>query len=166
MLDIKERLIKYTKNKKVGIIICLLAAGILLLCIPADKEEGSLPENSCYDIRANEEKRLVKLLGEIDGVKSVKVMLSFSDNGSKEYYFDESEDSEEDRVKKDSKLVALRGDKGELPVVIREKVPEISGVSVILNCSKEQSEEVIYKTVSKALGIELHKIQIVINDGR
>ncbi len=166
MYDIKEQLIKYTKNKKVLVIILLLAVGFLFLFIPSGKEETQRPEASGYSIREAEEKRLVHLLKEIDGVKSVKVMLSFSDNGSKEYYFDESEDLEEDRVKKDSKLVSLRGDKGELPVVIREKTPEVSGVSVILNCSKKQSEEVIYKTVSKALGIEIHKIQIVINDGR
>ncbi len=166
MNDIKERLIKYTKNKKVLVIILLLTIGLFLLLIPSDIEEVKNPEVSDYSVRESEEKRLVRLLNEIDGVKSAKVMLSFSDNGSKEYYFDESEALEEDRVKKDSKLVALRGDKGELPVVIREKTPEISGVSVIINCSKKQSEEVIYKTVSKALGIEIHKIQIVINDRR
>ncbi|MBE7021004.1 MAG: hypothetical protein E7411_06205 [Ruminococcaceae bacterium] len=166
MYDIKELLLKYTKNRKLIIILLMLILGIILIFIPSEKHEAKISDSSFDIIRDGEEKRLVGLLREIDGIKNAKVMISYSDNGSKEYYYDENEENEEVRMKKSSKLVALRGNEGENPVLIREKAPEINGASIVITCEPGLSEEVVYKTVSRALGIEVHKIQIVLNDGR
>ena len=166
MADIKARLIKYTENKKLMVIAVLIILGIILVFIPSEKKEPEKLEAGIAFSKEADEKRLCDLLGEIDGVKAVKVMLSYMDKGTTEYYFDESKNLEDNSVKKDSHLATVRSDKGELPVIVREKTPEISGASVILSCNKGIKEEVIYQIVSKALGIEIHKIQIVINDRR
>ena len=166
MADIKARLIKYTENKKLIVIAVLFILGIILVFIPNGEKEPQKPDDGIAFSKEADERRLCDLLGEVDGVKDVKVMLSYTDKGTTEYYFDESKNLEDNSVKKDSHLATIRSDNGELPVIVREKMPEISGASVILSCNKKVEEEVIYQIVSKALGIEIHKIQIVINDRR
>ena len=91
-------------------------------------------------------------------------MICFSDMGVKEYYKDETYDYNDSKTKTDKKLVFKRDDGDEVPVLKREKYPEIKGVTVIADCEKKDREEIIFRAVRASLGIDSHKIEIIIND--
>lgn len=164
--NIKENILKYTKSKKNLLVIGLLIAGIILLLLPSgtsDKKEVN-KESIKNDSGIYEEERLEKILTSVSGIKSVNVMICYSDRGVKEYYKNKSEDIDESNIRSESKIVTTRLDGNEIPVLRREISPEIKGVSIVADCNKKGMKETIYSLTSKALGIEIHKIEVVIND--
>ena len=119
-----------------------------------------IKENKKYSLR----ERVEKIITSIDGITKCKVMISFSDNGIKEYYKNETEDRDDENIKTEREMVITRIDSNEEPVLKRELSPSVKGVSVVVNCKIQGMEDTIYSIVSKALGVDIHKIQVVIND--
>jgi stage III sporulation protein AG len=152
-------------KKRLGIII-LIIIGIIFICIPSPKsnKEDNSDDKDYLSIVTETEEKLKKLILDIDGVKKVNVMICFSDMGVKEYYKDETYDYNDSKTKTDKKLVFKRDDGDEVPVLKREKYPEIKGVTVIADCEKRDREEIIFRAVRASLGIDSHKIEIIIND--
>lgn len=164
--NIKEIILKYTKNKKVVIIALAFVVGFILLIMPTkvknEKSEQYVEQKD--NINVLYEKRLKDILTAVDGVKKVEIMICFNDDGVKEYYKDESEDVNEKNVRTDKKMVITRNDGNEVPVLKRELSPDIKGVSIVADCNKKGMEDLIYTLTSKALGVEVYKIEVVIND--
>lgn len=164
--NIKENILKYTKSKKNLLVLTLLIAGIILIILPSGtsskkeiKGETVKNEEIVY-----EEERLEKILTSVEGIKAVNVMICYQDKGVKEYYKNKSEDIDNNNIKSDTKIVTTRLDGNEIPVLRREISPEIKGVSIVADCNKKGMKETIYSLTSKALGVEIHKIEVVIND--
>ncbi len=164
--NIKENILKYTKSKKNLAVIILLVAGIILILMPSktSDKKGSEKENANNNLGVYEEARLKNILTSVEGIKNVNVMICYQDNGVKEYYKDKSEDIESNNIRSDSKIVTTRLDGNEIPVLRREISPEIKGVSIVADCNKKGMKETIYSLASKALGVDIHKIEVVIND--
>lgn len=163
--NIKENISKYTKSKKIILTTLIFITGLFLLIIssfPSFKEESVTNINE--DLQIKLEERLESILASVDGVKKVNVMICFNDRGVKEYYKDESEDRDSENIKTDKKIVLTRNDGNEAPVLKREISPDIKGVSIVIDCKKRGMEKVIYSLTSKALGIDVYKIEVVIND--
>ncbi len=164
MADYKKIMAGVFKDKKKAGIIILVTVGILFTCIPENKKIDKENSNPYGSIVNETEEKLKNLILDIDGVKKVNVMISFSDMGVKEYYKDETYDYNDSKTKTDKKLVFKRDDGNEVPVLKREKYPEIKGVTVIADCNKREREEIIFRAVRASLGIDSHKIEIIIND--
>ena len=166
--NIKENILKYTKSKKNLLVLGLLIAGIILIILPSGTSNKNRvnDENVKKDLGIYEEERLENILTSVEGIKNVNVMICYSDSGVKEYYKNKSEDIDESNVRSDTKIVTTRLDGNEIPVLRREISPEIKGVSIVADCSKKGMKETIYSLTSKALGVEIHKIEVVINDRR
>ena len=165
-LNIKKIIAKYTVNKKMLCYILIFLIGFFLLVIP--EKNGKETVNTSIEDEADanimQEKRLEELLETVDGIQKCKVMICFLDNGVKEYYNDESEDRDENSIRAEKKMVITRDKDMEKPVIKREKSPEIKGVSVVVDCKKRGMEEMIYNITAKALGTDIHKIEVIIND--
>lgn len=164
--NIKENILKYTKSKRNLLVLTLLITGIVLILLPSGT--SAKKENNSEDIKNNEgiyeETRLKKILTSVEGIKDVNVMICYQDKGVKEYYKNKSEDIDDSNIKSDTKIVTTRLDGNEIPVLRREISPEIKGVSIVADCNKKGMKETIYSLTSKALGVEIHKIEVVIND--
>lgn len=163
--NIKEFLLKYTKSKKMLMVILVFITGFLLLissCFSSTEEKEINVESN--DLQILMEERLEGILSSVDGVKKVDVMICFNDRGVKEYYKDESEDRDSSNIKTNKKIVLTRNDGNETPVLKRELSPDIKGVSIVVDCKKKGMEKTIYSLTSKALGVDIYKIEVVIND--
>ena len=162
--NIKETILKYTENKKRRTIIVIFLIGFLLVCMSSFSTNKKSEPKAKNDPVVSYEEKLKEMLLAVDGIKKVKVMICFFDGGVKEYYKNESENRDDINIKIDNKMVITRKDGNEMPVLKRELNPEIKGVSIVANCSKKGLEDTIYTLTSKGLGVEIHKIEVIIND--
>lgn len=164
----KECIKKILKDKKTVMIVIMLFSGILFTLLPIkDKNEidDSDSEISIYNnLSSATEEKLKKLILSIDGVENAEIMVCFSDMGIKEYYKDETEDTNDGQSRTDKKIVLKRYEGNEVPVLKREVYPEVKGVTVIADCTKKSLYDVIFKAVRASLGADPHKIEIIIND--
>lgn len=170
MIEFKEIFEKLKVNKKLKSILIILLIGIFMVAFssPAKKDSNVNENKDVYadidKITKETEKKLKKLLLKIDGVEKVEVMICFSDAGSKEYYKDEIQDYDEDKIKTDTKVVFKRSDGNEVPVLKREIYPQIKGVTVVADATNKNAHDLIFNAVKASLGVDSHKIEIIIND--
>ena len=166
-MDYKDIVKKLLKDKKTfnTVIIFLVGLGLIIISSFFSEKENKAVSVSIENNILNEtEEKLKNLILNIDGVKKAEVMICFSDMGIKEYYKDETEDYNGDKIKRDKKIVLKESDGNEVPVLRREVCPEIKGVSIIVDCTDKNAYDLIFKAVKASLGIEPHKIEIIIND--
>ncbi|MBE7028897.1 MAG: hypothetical protein E7405_01455 [Ruminococcaceae bacterium] len=165
IFNIKEMFNKYTKNKKIVVLVIIFIIGLILISLPDNKSNNKADTiNLESSLRESEEKRLEKIITSVDGVSKCRVMISFLDNGVKEYYRNEQEDRDDSNLKTQRQIVVKKTDGNEEPILKREISPVIKGVSIVADCKRKGMEDIIYSITSKALGVDIHKIQVVIND--
>ncbi len=165
IFNIKEMFNKYTKNKKIVVLVIIFIIGLILISLPDNKSNNKADTiNLESSLRESEEKRLEKIITSVDGVSRCRVMISFLDNGVKEYYRNEQEDRDDSNLKTQRQIVVKKTDGNEEPILKREISPVIKGVSIVADCKRKGMEDIIYSITSKALGVDIHKIQVVIND--
>ena len=165
IFNIKEMFNKYTKNKKIVVLVIIFIIGLILISLPDNKSNNKADTiNLESSLRESEEKRLEKIITSVDGVSKCRVMISFLDNGVKEYYRNEQEDRDDSNLKTQRQIVVKKTNGNEEPILKREISPVIKGVSIVADCKRKGMEDIIYSITSKALGVDIHKIQVVIND--
>ncbi|MBR4892462.1 MAG: hypothetical protein IKZ35_00585 [Clostridia bacterium] len=165
IFNIKEMFNKYTKNKKIVVLVIIFIIGLILISLPDNKSNNKADTiNLESSLRESEEKRLEKIITSVDGVSKCRVMISFLDNGVKEYYRNEQEDRDDSNLKTQRQIVVKKTNGNEEPILKREISPVIKGVSIVADCKVKGMEDIIYSITSKALGVDIHKIQVVIND--
>lgn len=164
-----------SKNKKsVNIAAALLILGIVLIAFSSFFPQGGKSENSektayeITDLRDSEEKRLEKILCKIEGVNSVRVLISFSDSGRLEAL------TEEKTVLKNSKSMSdtastetqterkpvYDGDKNVIPKT--QYMPEIKGVCVFYSGKNDSiTQDKLYRAVKGSLGVGIHKAEVI-----
>ena len=162
-----------TLAKKANRKILLLAgAGILLLLAGSfvspssggeKKEEKK--EINMEEVRRKKETELEKFLDKIDGVSECSVMIAYRDGGSRKYGKNIKNSSAQGGGSFDEQIVMMRSGGEEYPVEEREEMPEIKGVTVIAAGGGEIAPTVA-RAVKSALGVEIHKIEVIINEKR
>ena len=81
IFNIKEMFNKYTKNKKIVVLVIIFIIGLILLSLPDNKSNNKADTiNLESSLRESEEKRLEKIITSVDGVSKCRVMISFLDN--------------------------------------------------------------------------------------
>ena len=191
MFDFKK-IPNFIKSKpKLKIYLIIAAVGIFLMVIAGslkgndDKSSGKENKSSSSDVNtadiSNEnkedlEKKVEDLLGNIKGIGSVKVLITYksgseyitdkdkseTNNSTKEQDSEggsrETNESklEEDTVYQESK------DGGKQPFVKKEIYPEIRGVAVVAEgASNEDIKEKIIRSLEVLLDLPAHKIQVL-----
>ena len=169
MPRIKEFIEKYLKNKKYSLVFILLAAGLLLVFFSSVKpheKTAVVKEDVKIDmekLRRDTEKELSDFLLCADGIDFCRVMISYKDKGTTVYSENSITSSEKEESKKESSVVLRREGGNEFPLEERYIAPEIKGVTVIVR-GGFLSEEKIAKAVSRAIGVEIHNVEVIINE--
>lgn len=159
-----DKILKYIKDKKMVNILVVFLTGLILITMSFGVDDKKENKEEYININQKTEEQLKDLIESIDGIKKVKIMICFSDTGVKEYYKDETENSESDIVKTDSKMVFKRNGGNEEPILKRELNPEVKGVTIVADCTKKDSYDLIKRAVKSSLGISENKIEIIINE--
>lgn len=147
----------------------LAGAGVLLLLIGslappsggAEKKPGK--EINMEEVRRKKEDELEKFLVKIDGISEADVMIAYRDSGSKSYTKNSRNSSAASGSAADLQVVMKRSGGEETPVEERTNMPEIKGVTVIARGDPDISVKT-ERAVSAALGVEIHKIEVIINE--
>lgn len=179
------------KKKSVGKdrLLILFLAGVLLLVIalPIGKKEGQREEKlraeelETTDVAAEEyamflERRLEKLLSQIDGAGDVSVMITLQSTAEKVVEKDTEENSEtvteedsqggnrttRNTERREETVYDEEKSEGQAPYVRKELSPKVEGVVVI---SPGGDQPVVTKNITEAVqalfDIDTHKIRIV-----
>ena len=159
-------LFKNDKNKMI-MIIAVFFLGILFLFFPSVEKKPQKTNEYFFDIekiRANEEKRLEKMLSMMKGVEEANVYISYKDIGTIDVVNEEKDISK--KATSDNEIQTERkpiynSDKN--TVIKKLSTPTISGVCVFYkgDDSKNIREE-LSRAVKGALGVEIYKIEIAL----
>ncbi|MDR0446643.1 MAG: hypothetical protein LBH17_06435 [Oscillospiraceae bacterium] len=137
---------KLKKSGQLGIIAVIIVLGIALLTIPTggDGSDGGneIPDSAAAEQAAEEmpfslaetERRIERLLGEIDGAGRVAVMLTLRSGGetfiaTDKTYSDRGEGAGRDQT--EDAVIIGSGGAAEAPVVIKRGYPEYLGALVV-----------------------------------
>lgn len=113
-------------------ILLALGAGLLLLILPAGGGESAEAVRSpTEEYRAALEAEVEALLGQMDGVKSCRVVLTLS-YGYEYTYATDQRVNQHVSGKETEKTVVLAGENGTTsPILLREKQPVVCGAAVV-----------------------------------
>ncbi len=109
-----------------------LAAGIVLLLLPSGDSQTQTVSASLGDsYRTALEQEVAELLCEMEGVESCRVVLTLA-YGYEYTYATDQRVAEHEGGKETEKTVVLASQSGgEEPILLREKLPTVSGVAVV-----------------------------------
>ena len=172
---LKKLFEKYKLDKNNKIFICTAVLGIVLLLLSGSFSSGEKQKEITplkFDVNEYKitlEKEISDIIKSINGVDIVKVMLTFSDNGKTEYLSEEKvsleNNGETENQDRESTASFKRENGDEAPVVVRELLPEVKGVAVVVSGEYSRELEIkILNSVKGALGIGSNRISIVINE--
>lgn len=164
------------KKKPNRIIIFLILIAIVVLVITSFNNGGkkkTVAEEKGIDVSeyiSEEERRLEKVLQKIDGAGDVSVFINAEGGGEKVLAKDSknkvtektAKDGGGDRSEENENTVVTsgKGSDGE-PYIIKEKMPEISGVLVVASgASSEKVKLEIYDAVKAIYGVAVHRIKV------
>ncbi len=172
---------KFGKDK----ILIVILAGVLLMVITLPTGSSSKSEENNTTVQKNDsidtdvyeeyvEKRLEKILSNVDGVGNVRVMLSIKNSSekilAKDETYSESNDKEESdgnsSVANDTEKVSTHifydTSDGNRPYVVMENMPVIDGAIIV--CEGGDNKELvndITNAVCGLLNIPVHKIKVM-----
>ncbi|MEE1313487.1 MAG: stage III sporulation protein AG [Lachnospiraceae bacterium] len=158
--------------------IILLAAGIFLIILSfpntqkdeseqTDSSEEQSEEDASVELL---EQRLVKILSKVDGVGSVKVMITLKSSKetvvNKDTPYEEEEEkdgnSTKKSVSKQEETVLVEENGESVPYVVKELEPEIEGVVVIAKGGNSASvQKNITEAVTALFDVPAHKVKVL-----
>lgn len=178
-----KKIIQKLKKKENLVVIFLIGVLLMVISIPTEEEDWTkdteqLTPSTQGDNTTVEdlEKRLERILSNVEGVGKAQVMITLKSNGERvvEKDLESSEstvtegDSEETRskshdiTKKETTVMYSQGSGSSEPYVVKELEPEIEGVLVI---AEGGDSPVIAKNISEAIlalfSVDAHKIKVM-----
>lgn len=172
-MSLMNKAFKQKEDGKKNYAFMLLVAGALAILISTLFSSGDKPKTDekkaqIGEIREAEEKRLEKILCNLDGIKSVKVLISYENSGTLEALTEErvvekrsmGTDKTGGNEMQTEKKPVFDGSKS--IVAKTENMPEIKGVCIFYTGAyDEKTEDKLYRAAKSSLGAELHKIEVV-----
>lgn len=136
-----------------------------------EQQTNAFPDEDIYNL----EKRMEKILSQIDGAGNVNIMITFASGSESVPAYDtrksESSIREEDgsggtrvntQVQEENNVVYEKSGNGAMkPVIIKEKSPEVKGVVVVADGANEPVvKENLIRAVQTLLDVPPHKVQV------
>lgn len=155
-------LIKKLKNNKVmPYVIIALAAGMALILMPS--QSGESKSSSSYSDGSREyveylEAKAEKLICEMEGVKSCKVMISAS--GGYRYYYASNQRVTQNGETRDTQKEYVTVDGGKSPLLTEQRMPEIIGVAVVCPGITAETEYRVMQLLSALFDVNSNRISI------
>ncbi len=146
--------------KKYRYVMLVLAAGLVLMCLPSGggQEKAPAPETTLPEAVPTLEERLEEILSQISGAGRVRVLLTEGVGQTVVYQSDE--DTSDTSQRRDT--VILSGDQGEQGLVRQVNPPEYLGAVVVCQGGDSPSVRLaIVEAVSNATGLGADKISVL-----
>lgn len=155
---------KIIKDKKALLIILLAIVGMLLILFSGDSrpEKEFTESGSEAEMSKDYEARLEKLISEIEGVGSVRVMITYESGEENVFASDKEESFRNGEQKTKSNYITVDSENGESGLKIKSVYPEIKGVAVVCGGAADPVvKERIISVVSALFDISTKNISVV-----
>lgn len=155
------------ENKKLKIIVAVGLIGIILISMsdltsPKQKEQSAdKNEKDYYSYVDNLESKLTNIISSIDGVGECKVMITLENTNESVYATDNESKTDDDSLDTKDEYVIYDSENGEAPVLIKEYMPTVQGVTVV--CSGGDNIEIkekIINTVTSLFDISTNRVSV------
>lgn len=167
--NIKEKITSFIKsdNKKIKIITILGALGIVLILLSgftgdSQKSSNTAKEQISYEEYTQQlEEKLTNIISSISGVGECEVMITLENSYESVYATNSEFKNNDDSVNQKDEYVIYDADSGETPVLIKEYMPKVMGVSVV--CSGGENIEVkekIIESVTALFNISANRVSV------
>lgn len=162
------------------IIVSIFAIVLLLICFGGNNIFGFLKSSSTNQTTDSSnstsqtyistsqyveslEKRLKTVLSQIQGVGSLEVMVSVSSSVELNFATDDTITTSGQNIEKESKIIFVEIDGEKKPIVISEKMPEISGIVVVSSGAKDTKVKLdIISAIQTLLKLDSSKIEVFV----
>ena len=137
---IKEKIRLYFSgdSKRVKIIVAVGLIGMVLILASEMLDKSNVKaenipqaDTSCQSYTQELENRLNSVISSIDGVGECKVMITLENTTESVYATDVEEKNDSNTSNHKDEYVIYDSDKGETPVLIKEYLPKVQGVTVV-----------------------------------
>lgn len=109
------------------------------------------------------EKRIKSVLSQMRGTGNVEVMVSVDNSVQFEYATDEVITTNGQNVEKESKIILVEIDGEQKPIIVSEKMPEISGIVVVSSGARDTKVKLdIISAIQTLLKLDSSKIEVFV----
>ncbi len=160
-MKIKNLIEKLKTSKGLPVLIIGIIAGLLLFLVPAEsKSSDASTENTDFSREYVEylETKAEKLICEIKGVSSCKVMVSVE--GGYTYLYATNVRVTQNGDSKDTQKEYVTVDGNAKPLLTQQKTPEVIGVAVVCNGISAETEVKILDLLSALFDLPSNRISI------
>lgn len=167
---IKEKLSAFINadKKRIRIIVAIGLIGMVLILLsdimPQSKKtaENETASQQSYSDYTNElENRLITVISAIDGVGECKVMITLQNTSESVYATNFENKSDDNSSNNKGEYVIYDSTVGETPVLIKEYLPQVQGVTVV--CSGGDDivvKEKIIESVTSLFNIPTNRVSV------
>lgn len=155
-------------SKKIKIIVAVGLIGIVLIFASdllggSEKKAKNDNEGSIsYEEYTEElENKLVQLVSSIDGVGECQVMVTLENTTESVYATDVEIKNDDSSVNQKDKYVIYDSENGEAPVLIKEYLPKVQGVTVVCTGGDNTAvKEKIIESVTSLFNIPTNRVSV------
>lgn len=160
-IDNATKKLKSIKNKELilAVIICIAIVAVFVYSQFGISQSGSQTSEqyTFQEYNMQLEQRLGKLIGDINGVQSASVAITYSQGVEKIYAYNTQITTSGGVTTETTEIVTVDGQ----PLVIKELAPTITGVAVVINGTSSQSVRInVIEIVVTLLNIDSSKVQV------
>ena len=154
-------------SKRIKIIVAIGLIGIILIfasnLFESDKKETTSTDTGMsYEEYTNQlEKRLKSLISSIDGVGECEVMITLENTTESVYATDVEIKNNDNSIDQKDKYVIYDSEKGETPVLIKEYLPKVQGVTIVCSGGENTAvKEKIIQSVTSLFNIPTNRVSV------
>lgn len=154
-------------SKRIKIIIAIGLIGIILIfasnLFESDKKDDITSETgiSYEEYTYQLEKRLKNLISSIDGVGQCEVMITLENTTESVYATDVEIKNDDTSIDQKDKYVIYDSEKGETPVLIKEYLPKVQGVTIVCSGGENTAvKEKIIQSVTSLFNIPTNRVSV------
>lgn len=154
-------------SKKIKIIVAVGLIGIVLIFASdmlgkSEKKESVSNDKISYeDYTQQLESKLKNIITSIDGVGECQVMITLENTTESVYATDVEFKNDENSVNQKDEYVFYDSDKGETPVLIKEYLPKVQGVTVVCTGGDNIAvKEKIIQAVTSLFNISTNRVSV------
>ncbi len=166
---IKDGLSKFISGdgKRLKIIVAIGLIGIILIFASnlfesSEKETDTADTGISYEEYTNQlEKRLKNLVSTIDGVGECRVMITLENTTESVYATDVEIKNDDNSLNQKDEYVLYDSEKGESPVLIKEYLPKVQGVTIVCTGGENKAvKEKVIQSVTSLFNIPANRVSV------
>ena len=167
---IKEKMKTFISgdSKKVKIVVAIGLVGMLLIMASEmlgsngkEQKKENTTNFSYNDYTTQLEEKLTDVISSIQGVGECKVMITLENTAESVYATNNENKSDEKSSNKKDEYVFYESSQGETPVLIKEYLPKVQGVTVVCSGGDDITvKEKIIESVTSLFNISTNRVSV------